>query len=85
VNTPESLQQRLRHLADLGEALPEFAADPDRPTWLYDEICRECFTVWDTVLDYWTQTLAVKVAIATRNAMNAAPPYKGEHGKDDHH
>ena len=83
METPESLRQRLRHLADLGEALPDFAADPDRLTWLYSAMCHELAIVWSAVLEYWTLTLTAQLAVAARNAMYAAPPCEGEHGEGD--
>jgi hypothetical protein len=61
LETPESLRERLRRLADLGEALPEFAADRARLVWLYREICRECVIVLRNIVEYWAQTLSAKL------------------------
>jgi len=74
----EEFQRRLYHLAELADALPEFAARPGG-TWLYHQILTEIDQLSVIGWEYWCE--AVKVRHTMHGGSNAAD--SGETGGED--
>lgn len=71
--TPEQMQNRLFHLAWLGEELPDIAAQRDGG-WIYRQIAREAAAVLAVATQYVSENEMARVFMDARGTLSADSP-----------
>ena len=71
--TPEQMQNRLFHLAWLGEELPSIAAQRDGG-WIYRQIAREAAAVLAVATEYISEHELARVFMNARGTLSAVSP-----------
>lgn len=73
METPEQMQNRLFHLAWLGEELPTVAAQRDGG-WIYRQIAREAAAVLATATEYVGEHEMTRVFLDARGTLSPGSP-----------
>lgn len=73
METPEQMQNRLFHLAWLGEELPTVAAQRDGG-WIYRQIAREAAALLTVATEYVSENELARVFMDARGTLSADSP-----------
>lgn len=73
METPEQMQNRLFHLAWLGEELPNIAAQRDGG-WIYRQIAREAAALLAVATEYVSENELARVFMDARGTLSSASP-----------